>query len=556
MAIYQTYKVRSGDSLGKIAKNHGVSVDSIVALNGIKNRNAISVGQELRVKPISEIYYTIVSGDTLGKIAKRYNVSVQQIMAANKIANANKISVGQRLIIPSGTPAATASSISPARELGNLSKKYEVSSGGAGTVSTGRGDHGGVSYGSYQLASKMDRPRQFLNAEGKKYKDEFGGAEQGSAEFSRIWKAIAKREEHAFHEAQHAYIKRTHYDKQVKKITDLSGIDVNERSRALQDVVWSTAVQHGPGSSMIGKLLKGLETKPSDAAYDRDAIVAIYGERGRRNADGNLAHFSRNSQAVQEGVAKRFRNELNDALAMLSAENAAKAITPPPPPPKEKDEEKVEKEADALLKKAQKSLTDDEVRLLIEKYGDLEALNNFTNGQKVLIALRNRTNSKKHLNGRYDDAMILVWREPGGAVRLRRFKGNTEPAGIYAWGQAKAHKGSSTDIDGDGRNDLGRLRAGTYHYVKQAGTFLGGAFFRARSTQVAMRDVNHDGHFSLVDGDMIDPKGAQRSMLIHRGGNSTTWSAGCQTIPKSQYGSFLRALGGQTKLSYILINTD
>ncbi|MEE9434507.1 MAG: LysM domain-containing protein [Sphingorhabdus sp.] len=548
MAIYQTYKVRSGDTLGKIAKNHAMSVDALAALNSIKNRNALSVGQELRIKAVSETYYTVASGDSLGKIAKRYEISVQQIMAANGIANANKISVGQKLIIPTEAPTQTASSISPARALGNLSKKYEVSSGGPGTVSTGRGDRGGVSYGSYQLASKMDRPRQFLKGDGKRWLDEFGGAEQGSAAFSRVWKAIAKREEQAFHDAQHAYIKRTHYDKQVVKIKSLSGVDIDSRSRALQDVVWSTAVQHGPNSSMIGKVLKELENKPGAAGYDRDAIVAIYGERGRRKADGNLAHFSRNSQGVQEGVAKRFRNELNDALGMLSAEGAVETITPP--------EKATEKEADKLLKSAQKSLTDDEVRLLIEKYGDLEALNNFTNGQKVLIALRNRTNSKKHKNGRYDDAMILVWREAGGAIRLRRYKGNTEPAGIYAWGQAKAHKGSTTDLDGDGRNDLGRLQAGTYHYVRQSGTFLGNKFFRARDIQVAERDVNHDGNFSIVDGDMVDPRGAGRSMLIHQGGNSTTWSAGCQTIPKSQYGGFLRTLGGQAKLSYILINAD
>ena len=47
---------------------------------------------------------------------------------------------------------------------------------------------------------------------------------------------------------------------------------------------------------------------------------AIYAERGKRNAKGNLAYFSRNSQAVQTGVANRFRNELKDALAMLAKE--------------------------------------------------------------------------------------------------------------------------------------------------------------------------------------------------------------------------------------------
>ncbi|CCH48492.1 protein of unknown function [Pseudodesulfovibrio piezophilus C1TLV30] len=38
--------------------------------------------------------------------------------------------------------------------LGKLSEKYETGGRGAGTVSTGKGDPGGVSYGLYQMTSK------------------------------------------------------------------------------------------------------------------------------------------------------------------------------------------------------------------------------------------------------------------------------------------------------------------------------------------------------------------------------------------------------------------
>lgn len=39
-------------------------------------------------------------------------------------------------------------------KLGDTSKKYEVGSGGPVTVSSGKGDYGGISYGLYQLSSK------------------------------------------------------------------------------------------------------------------------------------------------------------------------------------------------------------------------------------------------------------------------------------------------------------------------------------------------------------------------------------------------------------------
>ncbi|MDA8140070.1 MAG: N-acetylmuramidase domain-containing protein [Desulfobacteraceae bacterium] len=44
------YTIRSGDTLGKIAKAHGTSVAELCKINGIKNPNKISVGQRLALK--------------------------------------------------------------------------------------------------------------------------------------------------------------------------------------------------------------------------------------------------------------------------------------------------------------------------------------------------------------------------------------------------------------------------------------------------------------------------------------------------------------------------
>lgn len=547
MTMFRTYTVRSGDTLGQIAIAHATSIEALVALNDIKNANAIKVGQELRVRQVSEAFHIVSSGETLGKIAKRYGVSVAQIVAANSLPNANKIAVGQKLVIPSAGGTDTASSISPAKDLGSLSSKYEVGNRGPGTVSGGHGDPGGVSYGSYQFASKQGNARKFLKADGKQWEAEFGSHKQGTKPFSDVWRKIAKREPDAFHAAQHAYVKRQYFDRQVRKIESICGVDITKCSRALQDAAWSTAVQHGATTSLIGDVLKKLKTGRRDPDYDRQALIAIYGERGRTDANGTLVRFRSASKDVQRGVARRFRNELKDALDMLKAEQTLEVITP------EKDASM--EDSRKLLQKAQRSLTDEDVHLLIEKYGDLEAKNEFLNGEKVLIALRNPTDAKKYLRGRYDDPIIVVWRRSDGSVRLKRFMGNTEPARIYAWGQAKASKGSSTDLDGDGRNDLGRLQPGTYHYQpRKPSKFLGNKAFRARDVQVALRDTNHDGKFSEVD-DKIDLSGAGRSMLLHQGGTgNNTWSAGCQTISKTYYNRFLSTLGRQTSFSYILIN--
>ncbi len=200
----------------------------------------------------------------------------------------------------------------PGHELGALSAKYETSGRGPGTVSTGRGDAGGVSYGSYQLASKLGRPEEFLAHEGAVWAKEFGGTKSGTPAFSRAWKAIAARKPEAFQAAQHAFIKHTHYDVQIAHVLKATGIDLDRWSDAVRDAVWSTAVQHGPANDLVVRAMKG------DPPHDRALLVALYAERGRRKADGNLVHFSRNSPAIQEGVARRLQSELKDALAMLA----------------------------------------------------------------------------------------------------------------------------------------------------------------------------------------------------------------------------------------------
>lgn len=48
--------------------------------------------------------YTVKSGDTLGAIAKRFGVTLQALQAANGITNPDKIAIGQVLIIPTATP--------------------------------------------------------------------------------------------------------------------------------------------------------------------------------------------------------------------------------------------------------------------------------------------------------------------------------------------------------------------------------------------------------------------------------------------------------------------
>lgn len=106
---YINYKVVSGDTLYSISKKYGVSIDTIVSDNALKN-NILSVGQNLKIRvsgsiveecfgeDVSTNKYIVVKGDTLYSIARKFNTTVNNIKKNNNLTS-NTLSVGQILNI-------------------------------------------------------------------------------------------------------------------------------------------------------------------------------------------------------------------------------------------------------------------------------------------------------------------------------------------------------------------------------------------------------------------------------------------------------------------------
>jgi len=274
--------------------------------------------------------YAVRPGDSLSRIAAAHGITLQQILAANPQfqANPNRVRVGDVLEIPetAARPPAAPGVTPPTTStgdttLGDLSSKYETGARGPGTVSSGIGDAGGVSYGSYQMTSRNGGTvGRFVSMPDFPWRDQFFGLTPGTPPFTAQWKAIASAEAAAFQVAQHRYIKQTHFDVLVASVLSKDGLAIVTRSGAVQDCVWSTAVQHGPNTTVVHLALDAVRRQglTADAAeYDRALIKAIYAERGRRNAGGKLVYFANNSAEVQRGVAQRFVDEERDALRML-----------------------------------------------------------------------------------------------------------------------------------------------------------------------------------------------------------------------------------------------
>jgi len=96
---WQTYKVKKGDTVSKIAVANSVSMDAIIASNAITNAHALREGEVLRIPNMDGIPYTVKGGDSLSGISKAMGVPMEAILDANDIRD-DRIYAGMSLFIP------------------------------------------------------------------------------------------------------------------------------------------------------------------------------------------------------------------------------------------------------------------------------------------------------------------------------------------------------------------------------------------------------------------------------------------------------------------------
>lgn len=267
-----------------------------------------------------------IFGTIATKAAKKaFKVQEETSQVTNPSNGVLKDGSGNVIVDGQGEPVRVGTPAVEGWELGQTSEKYESGGKGPGTINAyngaAGGDLGGASYGTYQLASYLPnimtngkaRPSaknspviQFLN--NSKFKDKFANLDPATAAFDAKWKEIATTYASDFKKEQHDYIQKKYYDVAVANL-QRQGLDMTKYGPAVQDLIWSGAVQFGPAN--VRAFTEALRDKSN--LTDKD-IVVLVSEWKINNVD---ILFKSSSASIQAGVKSRYQSEKQALLKLI-----------------------------------------------------------------------------------------------------------------------------------------------------------------------------------------------------------------------------------------------
>ncbi|MDL2316096.1 hypothetical protein LJC59_03330 [Desulfovibrio sp. OttesenSCG-928-A18] len=213
------------------------------------------------------------------------------------------------------------------RTLGSLAAKFE--SGSEGIAAIGYDSKGGTSYGKYQIASKPGTMSTFISYLQEHAPDlalrlnGAGPANTGgrNGRMPAEWRKIAADEPARFEALQSDFIHSSHFQPALRGIAEQTGLVFTGMPLALQEVLFSTAVQHGPSGAVriFNQALRGVDVSKLQQADNgrtesflrtgRQLIQKVYSLRATQ--------FASSTSKVQAAVRSRLSQEMREALGML-----------------------------------------------------------------------------------------------------------------------------------------------------------------------------------------------------------------------------------------------
>jgi hypothetical protein len=209
------------------------------------------------------------------------------------------------------------------KQFGWLAAGKESGKKGSLLISHNPQDPGATSYGTFQFNTTKHVADDFVK---KYYANDFKDLKSGTSAFDQKWTEVATRESRKFRTNERDFVTKTYYKPVETQLSKTYGVNLNQRSPVVKEVLLSSAIQHGVGGTK--EILKAIANADGNDGKllhlpDKQLITAIYTERGRTNESGKPVYFQSSGPNVQSSVAHRFPDECKISLRELAREESA-----------------------------------------------------------------------------------------------------------------------------------------------------------------------------------------------------------------------------------------
>lgn len=98
---YIVYRVKKDDMIGTIAKEYGVTEDTIISVNGVKQSRLIQIGDYFKIPSMPGIMYTVrADGETVESISAKYEIASDKCARVNSLEQNVSLKAGTTLFLP------------------------------------------------------------------------------------------------------------------------------------------------------------------------------------------------------------------------------------------------------------------------------------------------------------------------------------------------------------------------------------------------------------------------------------------------------------------------
>jgi len=96
---YRSYAVEKGDTISEIAQRFGLTQDTLLSVNGIKNARLVQIGQVLKVPNQDGILHQVRRGESIAGLADKHAIEAERVRIANGLIDGEP-TAGETIFLP------------------------------------------------------------------------------------------------------------------------------------------------------------------------------------------------------------------------------------------------------------------------------------------------------------------------------------------------------------------------------------------------------------------------------------------------------------------------